>query len=94
MHPSFSVKTGPSEGSAAHQVTIYGYNSEIISWDQQEWIEDPSVVIAIVNCIAMGAEKGAFEVAKMVGKDWDPITAEWVERGIVAGGGQWPSRPS
>jgi hypothetical protein len=41
----FSVKTTETD------VTILFDGNEVLYWTQEEWIEDPSVVIAIINAV-------------------------------------------
>ncbi len=50
-------------------VTILdAHGCEIVSWNSDEWIEDPDVVLSIVNAVAIGYEKGAAALLKVIGK--------------------------
>lgn len=52
-------------------VYIYGHAQEIVSWTQDEWAEDPTVVISIMNAILFGIENGPDALAKTIKKRWN-----------------------
>lgn len=62
-----------NDGPAAdYGVYLRDRRGEIVSWTGDEWIEDPTVVASIVNCILIATTEGPDELRNQLGNGaWD-----------------------
>lgn len=60
---SFRVKVGDES------IQLLDRHGEIVSWHQDEWIEDPSVVFSIVNAILKGIFESPAAVRALINQD-------------------------
>ena len=49
-------------------IAIYDVNEEIVYWQQDEWLEDPSVALSIANAIRMYYEEGPMAIKEAIGR--------------------------
>ncbi len=49
--PRYSIRTGSEPGEDFIQI-VRG-KKEVLYWDVQEWIDEPELVITIINAVAM-----------------------------------------
>ncbi len=49
----YKIQTGADPGE--NFIRILRGTQEVLYWDQQEWIDDPSLVVPIANAVAMAA---------------------------------------
>lgn len=52
-------------------IYIMSRDREIVSWTEQEWIDEPSVALAIASAVYTLTVFGPDTLAKMIGKSWD-----------------------
>ncbi len=50
-------------------ISISDENGEIIYWDQEEWMSDPTIVPAIVNAVTIGLSDGGAELRRIIGNN-------------------------
>jgi hypothetical protein len=44
------------------------HGKEVVMWIQDEWIDDPSVVLSIANAICIFYEKGPDAIKELIGR--------------------------
>lgn len=47
-------------------VSLRDGEDELVMWDQQEWVEDPALVLNIVNAVQIGYTEGADGVRRIL----------------------------
>lgn len=59
-------------------ITLFDGDQELVHWTQDEWEEDPSLVLSIVNATRILYEKGPEALLELCeGNAWDCMPSNW-----------------
>lgn len=64
-------------------ISISDANGEIIYWDQQEWMDDPTIVPAIVNAVTIGLEQGGTALRHVIGNNSERVLCSLCDKPVA-----------
>lgn len=56
----------PDDNNRGSGIYLHDSKGEIVCWVDDEWIEDPSIVLTIVGAVQMGLTEGAAAMRKLL----------------------------